>query len=76
MFETRTFRVHALHDGCDHAHGVDAETFEEAAVAFMEAWHPEVDSYGQASVVVRDVETGVEHCFRVDFESGETSACQ
>ena len=25
---------------------------------------------------LRDVETGVEHCFRVDFESGETSACQ
>ena len=76
MLETRTFRAHARHDGCDHAHSLEAESFEAAAVAFMETWHPEVDADGQASIVVRDAESGVEHCFRVDFDTGETRPCQ
>ena len=74
--QTRTFRAHARNEGGDHAHGVDAESFEAAAVAFMEIWHPMVDAEGQAAIVVRDTESGVEHCFRVDFESGETAPCQ
>lgn len=76
MFQTRTFRAHARHEGCDHAHSLDAESFEAAAVAFMEIWHPQVDADGQVAIVVRDMGAGEEHCFRVDFESGETAPCQ
>jgi hypothetical protein len=29
----------------------------------------------EVSLIVRDLETGREHCFTVDLASGETSAC-
>ena len=29
----------------------------------------------EISVIVREVETGHEHCFRIDLESGETAPC-
>ena len=29
----------------------------------------------EAAVIVRELETGREHCFRVDLETGETKAC-
>lgn len=76
MTETRTLRVHVRAEGCDHAHGVEAASFEAAAVAFMEIWRAQVDADGQAWIIVRDADSGVEHGFGVDFDTGETAPCQ
>jgi hypothetical protein len=29
----------------------------------------------EISVIVREVQTGHEHCFRIDLDSGETAPC-
>jgi hypothetical protein len=42
-------------------------------VAYVEDLHPGAD--GDVSVIVRDVHTGQEHCFRIDLETGEAAAC-
>ncbi len=74
---TRRFRVHARHMDGHHARMIEEVSFEAAAVAFLEhfdAQAPVADDH-RVGVVVRDVETGHEHCFRVDLESGETIPC-
>uniref|UniRef100_B0T9E1 Uncharacterized protein n=1 Tax=Caulobacter sp. (strain K31) TaxID=366602 RepID=B0T9E1_CAUSK len=76
MIETQTFRVHARDDDHNHAHSVDAVSFEDAAVAFVEMWHPPVDADNEVSIVVRQVDSGVEHCFRIDLDSGQAAPCQ
>jgi hypothetical protein len=73
VVSVRRFAVHARHEDRHHAKLVVESSFEAAAVAYLENIHflaePEV------SVVVRDIESGQEHCFRVDVETGETAAC-
>ncbi|CAN5329640.1 hypothetical protein BH10PSE4_BH10PSE4_48720 [soil metagenome] len=76
MPDTQTYRVHARGEAASHAHAVDAVTFEEAAVAFVELWHPPVDADGEVSVIVRAADSGVEHCFRIDLDNGDAAPCQ
>lgn len=71
----RTFSVHARHEEPHRRHSVEERSFEAAAVAFVERWHPAVDADGDVSVLVTDAESGVECCFRVDLEDGETAPC-
>lgn len=71
----RAYRVHALHDTRDHAHEVQGPSFEAAALAFVEDWHPQPDDDGDVSLVVRDQQTGREQCFRIDLDTGETAPC-
>jgi hypothetical protein len=33
------------------------------------------DDDGEISVIVRDLDSGHEHCFRIDLDSGETQPC-
>ena len=73
--ETRTFRVHARHVDAHHARTLEEPSFEAAAVAYIEDLHELPDDGDEVSVIVREVETGHEHCFRVDLESGETAPC-
>ena len=42
MPDTQTYRVHARGEDASHGHAVDAVSFEDAAVAFVELWHPPV----------------------------------
>ncbi len=69
----RDFRVHARH--VDHHHGrlVSERSFEAAAVAYLEDL-PLADET-EISVIVQDVGSGHEHCFRFDLETGETTTC-
>lgn len=76
MAETQTYRVHARGDELHHGHSVDAVSFEDAAVAFVELWHPPVDADNEVSVIVREADSGVEHCFRIDLDNGEAAPCQ
>lgn len=73
--ETRQFRVHARHVDGHHARLVEEASFEAAAVAYVEDFHPPVGEDNEISVIVREVSTGHEHCFRIDLESGDAAPC-
>jgi hypothetical protein len=74
---TRRFRVHARHIDGHHARLLDESSFEAAAVAYLEAFHDEapVGDDHEISVIVHDMGTGQEHCFRVDLDTGDASPC-
>ena len=72
--ETRRFRVHARHVEVHHARVLEERSFEAAAVAYVEDLHA-VSDEPEISVVVYEVDSGHEHCFRIDLETGETAAC-
>jgi len=75
MTQARTFRVHARHVDAHHSRTLCEPSFEAAAVAYVEDLH-DFPCDGEAiSVIVREIDTGHEHCFRIDLESGETSPC-
>jgi hypothetical protein len=73
--DDRRFSVHARHAGPHHARVVHEPTFEAAAVAYVEDLAIAPDDGEAISVVVRDLETGGEHCFRIDLETGQTAPC-
>ena len=70
----RQFRVHARHIEGHHARTLSERSFEAAAVAYIEDLHPPGDE-SEISIIVHEVETGHEHCFRIDLETGQTAAC-
>jgi hypothetical protein len=74
MSDTRAFTVHAA-DEARRSHRVEGASFEDAAIAFVELWSPEPDAEGDVQIIVRDAETGAQHCFRIDLDSGEAAPC-
>lgn len=60
----RRFHAQALHAEA-HAHAIDAGSFEEAAVAYVERWAPADD---ECRVSVQDVATGERHCFALGLD--------
>jgi hypothetical protein len=73
----RLFRVHARQFDHPQAHLVSEASFEAAAVAYLEGWpHAGLDD-STISLVVRDLATGDEHCFRLDLDldTGATAPC-
>ena len=72
---TRQFSVHARHVDHHHARLVDGKSFEAAAVAYVEDFSPPLTEGHEISVIVREVTTGHQHCFRIDLETGDTSPC-
>jgi hypothetical protein len=71
--EPRRFSVYTRDLGIDHARMVEASSVESAAVAYIEHLHGAPAE--EISIVVRDVETGHDHCFRIDLTTGDTTAC-
>ncbi len=72
--EFRRFRVHARHVDAHHARVLEESSFEAAAIAYVEHLHP-LDDEHQISVIVRELDSGHEHCFRIDLESGGAAPC-
>jgi hypothetical protein len=70
----RRFSVYARHVDRHHARIVEEASFEAAAVAYLEDFHPPVDDSNEVSVIVRDLADGHEHCFKVDL-GGEAAPC-
>lgn len=69
----RQFCVHDLHEAANRAHVVEGLSFEDAALHFVEQYHP---SDGEdVSLDIEDVATGERQCLRIDLESGRTEAC-
>jgi Family of unknown function (DUF5961) len=72
---SRSFSVHARHVNPHDARVVQEASFEAAAVAYAEDLHVAPNDGDEVALIVRDLETGHEHCFKVDLASGETAAC-
>jgi len=73
--QTRQFRVHARQVDHHQARLIEEASFEAAAVAYVEDFHPPADGDAEVRVIVREVVTGHEHCFIIDLESGEAAPC-
>jgi hypothetical protein len=71
----RRFSVHARHVDRHHARVVEEGSFEAAAVAYLEDFHLEVGDEPEVRVIVHDLDSGHEHCFTVDLDSGATEPC-
>ncbi len=54
---------------------VSGTSFEDAAVAYLEACHPPADDEGEIRLIVRDEASGCEQCFRVELATGRTEPC-
>ena len=72
---SRTFHVHARHEGRERSHRVEAKSFEEAAIGFVERWYPAETDDGAVSVLVAESDIGAEHCFTVHLDEGDASPC-
>jgi len=70
----RLFSVQARHLDSHHARTVSERTFEAAAVAYVEDLHA-LGEEDEISVIVRDVASGHEHCFRIDVGTGDAAPC-
>ena len=75
--EARRFRVHARHVDSHHARIVEEESFEAAAIAYLEDFDlsAPISDDQDISIIVQDLGTGREHCFKLDLDSGETVPC-
>ena len=73
--EFRRFSVRARHTDNHHVRVVDEPTFEAAAIAYVEDLHLAAGDGDEISLIVRDLESGHEHCFRLDLQTGETRSC-
>ncbi len=70
----RQFIVHARHLDRHEARTVCEPSFEAAAVAYVEDLHAIGDQL-QISVIVRDLASGHERCFRIDLDTDEAAPC-
>ena len=74
--QARRFSVRARHTDGHHARIMEEASFEAAAVAYLEgAVEIDGDDASGVRVIVRDLDSGHEHCFTVDLATGETEPC-
>jgi hypothetical protein len=73
--EQRPFRVRARHEDEHHGRVVIEDTFEAAAIAYVEHLPHASGDPSQISVVVQDLQSGHEHCFRIALDGGDAAPC-
>lgn len=71
--ELKAFTVRTGCEAGHTRHPVQARDVEEAALAFAGDWCP--DEEDEVTLLVTDCETGREHCFVLDLDSGQARAC-
>lgn len=71
----RRFSVHSADEAPSRSHAVDGVSFEDAALAFIEGFHPAADADDEVRLFIEDCESGERQCFRIDMTSGETAPC-
>jgi len=59
----------------DRNRTVRGSSFEDAALIYLEEFHPPADATGDVMLIVRHDETGREQCFRIEVASGRTAPC-
>jgi hypothetical protein len=72
---TRRFAVHGHAEAPSRAHVVEGASFEDAALRFVEAFHPPPEADDAVSLIVVDCADGRQQCFRIDLATGETAPC-
>ena len=70
----RSFSVHGRDEAPSRSRRVEALNFQDAALAFLDAFHPEAEG-PELALMVEDCETGERQCFCVDLESGDAAPC-
>ena len=70
----RSFSVHGRDEAPSRGRRVEALNFQDAALAFLDAYHPEAEG-PELAVMVEDCETGERQCFCVDLERGDAEPC-
>ena len=73
--ETRRFSVYGSHVDHHHARILEESSFEAAAVAYVEDIHAFGDEEAEISVFVREIDSGRQHCFRIDLDTGAAAPC-
>ena len=73
--EARRFSIHSHATASSRAQLIEGAGFEDAALRFVEAFHPAVDVHQVVSLIVEDCETGERQCFEVDLATGEAGPC-
>ena len=69
----RQFRAHAMAaDSHAPSATIDASSFEEAAMTFIETWG---ESGAECRVTVRDNQTGEQHCFALHHDGALSEGC-
>lgn len=72
--EIHAYAVHCSDEAPPHSHRVEARSFSDAALTFLERWHGA--GYAQeVQVIVEAQDTGERHCFTVDLRSGDAEPC-
>jgi hypothetical protein len=73
----RCFKVRARHVDSHHSRLLEEASFEAAAIAYMEHFDLTIpiDDDQEISVIVQDVWTGHECCFRCGLDSGDITPC-
>jgi hypothetical protein len=66
--------VHQKSDG--RARPINGSSFEDAALIYLEEFHPPANRSGEVMLIVRQTESGREQCFRIEVSSGRTAPCE
>ena len=73
--EIHRYRVHPRDLEGAAVRVLEETSFEAAAVAYAEDFGYVTDEANELKIVVRDLDNGHEHCFRIDLESGDAAPC-
>jgi hypothetical protein len=71
----RRFAVHGAVEAPSRAHVIEGLNFQDAALHFVENFHPAANANDEVSLMVEECETGERQCFRVHTDTGETTPC-
>ena len=72
----RRFSVHDCAEAPSRARLVEGSGFEDAALHFLEVFHPQAVDDDAVSLIVEDCESGERQCFTIDLATGEAQPCE
>jgi hypothetical protein len=73
--DLRQFTARVQTESRQHTYAVEGASFEDAVFEFVDCRRPQADEAGEVAVLVTDSQTGEQHCFRLDLDSGEAERC-
>ena len=73
--EVHRYRVHPRDLEGSAVRVLEENSFEAAAVAYAEDFGYVTQGEHELKLIVRDLETGHEHCFLIDLDTGDAGPC-
>jgi hypothetical protein len=71
----RRFSVHGADEAPSRSHLIEGVSFEDAALNFIEDFHPAADAEAEVRLFLEDCDSGERQCFRIDMTTGATAPC-